>query len=48
MNADNIRAELARCQRNLKEATDTGIQRVIKHRIADLERMLEELKEKDQ
>jgi hypothetical protein len=46
MNDDNIRAELQRLKETLKYETDSGIQLVIQHRIADLERELEKQKEK--
>ena len=47
MNDDNIRAEIARLKKSAKDQTDTGIQRMILHRIADLERMLKEKYEPD-
>ena len=46
MNADNIRAEIARLERAAKAQTDSSIQRACEHRIADLKRQLEELKKK--
>jgi hypothetical protein len=46
VNADNIRAEIARLERAAKAQTDSSIQRACEHRIADLKRQLEELKKK--
>lgn len=44
MNAENIRKELDRLKDVVEVETDSGIRRVIRHRIADLERMLEKLR----
>lgn len=44
MNAENTRKELARLRAALEGEQDSGIRRVIQHRIATLERQLEKLK----
>ena len=47
VNEDNIRAELARLKALLPGETDSGIWRAIEHRIAELERDLEKIREKE-
>jgi hypothetical protein len=47
VNEDNIRAELARLTALLPGETDSGIRRAIEHRIAELERDLEKIREKE-
>jgi hypothetical protein len=47
MNEDNIRAELARLKALLPGEIDSGIRRAIEHRIAELERDLEKILEKE-
>jgi hypothetical protein len=47
MNEDNIRAELSRLKALLSGETDSGIWRAIEHRIAELERDLEKIREKE-
>jgi hypothetical protein len=44
VNPENIRKELERLNNVVEAETDTGIRRAIRHRIADLERMLEKLR----
>jgi hypothetical protein len=44
VNAENAQKELSRLKAAIEHESDTGIRLVIRHRIADLERMLAKLR----